>query len=1189
MKKVFKLLFGWLGNRYLLAVLGLISLCLVIWFIGPLIAVAGWAPLGPEPVRWIAMIVAAFTVGLVSVGSALRQRRANAAVVAELAQSGGSPSAADPGAAEKQELRERFQEALTHLKRARFGTRLGARRYLYQLPWYVIIGPPGAGKTTALRNAGLEFPLSDSFGDIAVRGVGGTRNCDWWFTDEAVILDTAGRYTTQDSDEGADAAAWTGFLDLLRKYRRRRPLDGVVVAIGVDILAGGDPETLDDHARRVRQRLQEITGHLKIQLPVYFVVTKADLMPGLVETFDDLSRAQRQQVFGFTFDSTDPEARAPLGEFDARFDELAASLDERRLVRMGEEAGVEQRARIHAFPQQVAALRGALKRFAERAFGATRYESPVLLRGLYFTSGTQEGTPIDRLMSAMAGHFGLSGAPAGAYSGSGRSYFLTRLLRDVVFQEAALVGQRGFLARHRGAADRLAYGGVAAAAAVLALVLLTSYWRNEALIGQVEARLESTPTLPDPAQASLAETVRALNWLRDFPGGYGADGRAIPLLMGFGLYQGNKLGSAAESAYRRGLERILLPKLLDRLETQMSAARERKAFLYEALKVYLMLGHPQRLDTELVRTWVTLDWRNRLGGAGNGPLAEDFAGHLDALFATPYQAPPLNAPLVKQVRSRLSGLTLPERVYATIKSGPRASEIPEWRLPEVVGRSAAQYFRVDGGPPGARRISGFMTRAGYRKVFLAEGPAALDDALSETWVLHGTANGEAGRPDRTELMRRVTETYFAAYIDTWESYLRALELRAFTGLRDASEMMNVLGGLNSPIKEVLRAVKRETTLTAEAIAESEGGDSGTLSRVQSRVRQLLDAAGDTTGTRRVGDDPARALAARFSPIHELVTVREGGAAPIDQPLALITELSNHLGEIDLTAGQGDAAIAAARDQSAGRSIIGKVRLSARRQPEPLDRWMQTLAQQSAALTLRDARQRTASVWESRLAPFCRQALANRYPLAPDSPQDVNLNDFQAFFAPGGMFDSFFEQHLKAFVDTSVSPWRTVASAGGSIDLSSAALANLERAKRIQDAFFAEDGDSPRLSFQLRPVNLAAGASKVVLEIGEQRLVYQHGPSRLTPMRWPAPGGSQRARVQFTPLSGGPATGFSAEGPWAWFRLLDKARTETAGARDRIMVTFERKGMTAVYELQASSLSNPFSSDVLEKFSCRNGL
>ncbi|BAN96200.1 type VI secretion protein IcmF [Plautia stali symbiont] len=50
--------------------------------------------------------------------------------------------------------------------------------YLYQLPWYVMIGAPGAGKTTALLNAGLEFPLTDSLGKEAVRGVGGTRNCD---------------------------------------------------------------------------------------------------------------------------------------------------------------------------------------------------------------------------------------------------------------------------------------------------------------------------------------------------------------------------------------------------------------------------------------------------------------------------------------------------------------------------------------------------------------------------------------------------------------------------------------------------------------------------------------------------------------------------------------------------------------------------------------------------------------------------------------------------------------------------------------------------------------------------------------------------------------------------------------------------------------------------------------------------
>ena len=108
-------------------------------------------------------------------------------------------------------LQDRFKQALQTLKKSRLGGR-GGPRYLYQLPWYVIIGPPGAGKTTALKNSGLNFPLQEGFGSDPVKGIGGTRNCDWWFTDESVILDTAGRYTTQDSDQVADAEALDWFF-----------------------------------------------------------------------------------------------------------------------------------------------------------------------------------------------------------------------------------------------------------------------------------------------------------------------------------------------------------------------------------------------------------------------------------------------------------------------------------------------------------------------------------------------------------------------------------------------------------------------------------------------------------------------------------------------------------------------------------------------------------------------------------------------------------------------------------------------------------------------------------------------------------------------------------------------------------------------------------------------------------------
>ena len=53
-------------------------------------------------------------------------------------------------------------------------------------------------------------------GQGAVAGVGGTRLCDWWFTENAVLIDTAGRYTTQDSDAAVDRAGWDAFLDLLK-------------------------------------------------------------------------------------------------------------------------------------------------------------------------------------------------------------------------------------------------------------------------------------------------------------------------------------------------------------------------------------------------------------------------------------------------------------------------------------------------------------------------------------------------------------------------------------------------------------------------------------------------------------------------------------------------------------------------------------------------------------------------------------------------------------------------------------------------------------------------------------------------------------------------------------------------------------------------------------------------------------
>ena len=130
------------------------------------------------------------------------------------------------------ELRGKFKDAMKELRKSK-----GGRRHLNDLPWYIMIGPPGAGKTTAIVNSGLQFPLADKLGKAAIGGVGGTRNCDWWFTNDAVLIDTAGRYTTQESDAEADNAAWLGFLGLLKKYRKRQPINGAIIAISLSDLS----------------------------------------------------------------------------------------------------------------------------------------------------------------------------------------------------------------------------------------------------------------------------------------------------------------------------------------------------------------------------------------------------------------------------------------------------------------------------------------------------------------------------------------------------------------------------------------------------------------------------------------------------------------------------------------------------------------------------------------------------------------------------------------------------------------------------------------------------------------------------------------------------------------------------------------------------------------------------------------
>ncbi|MGH8445080.1 MAG: type VI secretion system membrane subunit TssM, partial [Solimonas sp.] len=478
MRKLLDGLVALLRKPWFAVLMGLLLLALLIWFVGPYFAFAEHKPFESVTARLVVIVL--LVLGWV-VGVQLRQLLAARTGDKLARQVAAAPAGSATTPSDAQQLRERFAEAVTALRKSR---RSGGN--LYELPWYVIIGPPGSGKTTAIANSGLHFPLAQKYGKEAVRGIGGTRNCDWWFTDEAVLLDTAGRYTTQDSDHSADAAGWSEFLRLLKRYRGRRPVNGVIVALSAaDLLTQGEAG-LRAHVAAVRARLDELNRHLGVVLPVYVLFSKCDLIAGFAEYFDDLDVEARKQVWGASLPLELSESGRAAGAWAGEFDLLQRRIQARVTERLDAERDPKRRAAIFGFPQQLAVFKPLASAFVDGVFAETHFDGRTLLRGIYFTSGTQTGTPIDRLIGAVASSFGLDAAGPARGTNAGRTYFIERLFRAVMFAEAGLAGFSRQRELRRRMLQGAAYAGLALLVVGGVIALSFSYARNAALLRQVD-------------------------------------------------------------------------------------------------------------------------------------------------------------------------------------------------------------------------------------------------------------------------------------------------------------------------------------------------------------------------------------------------------------------------------------------------------------------------------------------------------------------------------------------------------------------------------------------------------------------------------------------------------------------------------------------------------------------------------
>ena len=1139
--------------RWVISLVGVQSLAGIVWVLGPLL------PQFEDPPPRLAAILGLLALWLL--GNFLldwRRRARDRRLTQGVA--GGVAAEAEAAA-----LQEKLGTALAMLKQAR-----GKRGYLYEQPWYVMIGPPGAGKTTALLNAGLHFPLAEGMGRGAVAGVGGTRLCDWWFTDEAVLIDTAGRYTTQDSDAAVDRAGWDTFLGLLKATRPKQPLNGVLVAIALTDVAGNAAERLA-HARAIRRRIKELETRLGMRLPVYALFTKADLLAGFSEFFDDLDRAGREQVWGMTFPYRPGKASSPSEAFPAEFRLLAERLDRRMFDRLQAEDNPDRRALIAAFPAQFASVEPPVNEFLQEAFGSAPGDPGPLLRGAYFTSATQDGTPIDRLTGAITRAFGLDQRRAPRLRPEeGRTYFLTGQLRRVVFREAMLVSSKPGAARQRVLLRSLGFVACLLVLAGGAVALWRERAAGLAAMDAAGAALagyeQQASTLPlDPvADSDLAGLAPLLDAARALlPDGAGPLDR-----IGLGLSQGGKLQAGARAAYRHALQHALFPRLVWRLESQMRGNLGQPDFMYEATRVYLMLGGQGAPDRDLVREWVTLDWEETYPGAPYAPLRASLARHLDALLAEPLPAVALDGDLVAQARATFGRVSLAQRIYSRIKPSAAAQRLAPWRPSDPLGAAGVKVFIRSSGKPLDEGIPGFYTAAGFRTVLLPALPRATQEVTAESWVL-----GQKVEPDPAQLRsveREVVALYTAEYIQAWDAMLADLDLAPLRSLTQAAQDLYIIGSQQySPMRDLLASAARNFSLAAPA---PEPASLGPASRLQGVL-------GRPAGTEPDPPSPGSAVDVRYKPLRDLVGT--GAGAPIDQVMKPIFDLQQQLAKIA-------ASTTRAVTPAAGEDPAAALRTEALRQPQPLARWLNSIAASGIALRGGGARQQIIAAYNAGGGPaaVCPVIVTGRYPFTPGSSTEASLEDFGRLFGPGGALDAFFNTQLKPYVDLSARPWKLQAVDGVSAPVSAADLAQFQRAALIRDMYFARGGKLPQVRFDITPTGMDAGASQAALDLGGTGLAYARGgPPRPAQITWPDPGRVQAARLTFDPPPANGAPALQESGAWSVFRLFGRGRVQAGGSAgaDRATLTLQSGERQANFDLRASP--NPFTSPALQEFRC----
>ncbi|KPW05160.1 MULTISPECIES: type VI secretion system membrane subunit TssM [Pseudoalteromonas] len=1209
-------LLGLVSSRATGQLIGLIAVLSIIWFAGRIVG------LDTTDKKLIAMaaVTAVFIVFIFI--RWLWTKRSGDKLASELASHNAGSSA------ELDEIKEKMQEALSSLKASHLGAGYRGNTALYALPWYMIIGPSATGKSTLFANSGLHFPYSNS-NELHIQGFGGTRNCDWWFSDQAILIDTAGRYTTEQSEN----KEWLSFLSLLKKYRPKLPINGVMVAISVADVLTSDSEEIRQHVKLVRERIEELITQLGVIFPVYITFTKTDLISGFEPFFNDLTEKEREQVFGaYLLDISEDQQNDPAEMFEVRMEELYQRLCEQRLSKVARERNEHRKQLILDFPNQFKSASTKLTEFVNLLFKANPYQEVPWFAGVYFTSGTQEGTPIERITNGVRDQFGAVVVEQKQESIT-QSYFINRVFNDVIFKLQDLTrGNRKKRLVGRWLKGLTVTSGLASIAAVTAL-LITSYTSNQLLLNQGEARVKAIVE----ANVNKAKDEQKLAATLDLFEHYQSLNnyeKQLPWYFIFGIYEGDEtLTSVSQVLFNQLNQLITLPAekqtlaQLKEFEAIWSAddadarAASRQAY-YDALKLHLMLSaHPEHKDDEFAKqqllSFISQHFNIEIDAQADSPITSQLNDLVDLYLAnisTDLENPgeilfwQNNETAVLNARNSLNTQPEAEPLYQQIISS-FAERKKAIQLKQFMTAKNRDVLKSNFSIPYV------YTNAGWQEYVYPEIKRISRLVFSGDWVM-GTSN-ESGQNAVDEaqadaLAKAMRSYYFKDYGNTWFAFLNSIKVSTFRDLNDASINFARLSSTDGPLIDLMTLVNDNIVVADKPSAVSANND---------KIATILSGATDTTAKKVAKGKLAKQVAERpdFSQVStvrapELETrfadLRRFSQHDEDKQMSdymsqYISSLSSIHSDIKAMAASNEddaQAMVFVQDLLSGNSqdnalqsswiiIESQTRALDPETKDTLDVLFKAPLQSGIASIMAKARSQLNEEWENQVYTMYSSSIAGKYPFNLTGP-DAAIADVSEFLnSETGVLWNFINSQLKPFMKVRRGVWEEKQWNGVGIGFNQELLDGLTKANKVTRSLFLNGSDAAGFNFQMMPVP-QKGIRETYLGFSEQGYRYRNEPEEWRNFSWPGRGAAEKAILYGLDNAGRRVT-IEQDGPWALLKVLNEANVKWIKGTEFLatweLVDKSEQSLKVQFSLKSGRNSGIFSKYMLTSFALPNSL